>query len=472
MNLSNIPFISGTNCRIVLLAGYLAICMACLPPSAPAVEVAQDGGTYASWPGTWTAIPGLDDPVDLGVSDARIDFVGNTGSGYPCGYIAYDSNFVYFRMRVDEGSIPNNTTYHDSLFVIIDRVGYGTANAPDYGIVWDAKGVTSSHGIELLIPLTTGTTWGGTRLQDLDGSSGQKINPDINREPGYLTDQGYIRTVDSQSTANFGTTTFVDFAVRWNYLSRNSTLAQGQTWRIQFGSIADKNDHNVISADVAGGTNPITAGLDWSDQIFPDTTPFDLATWLYNHPPTAIGFSLTMDQATQLAAFYNSPSGALELGDIRWSLLNETPSDKDSRSYWENIDTAYDNCGYQYKVDDGDFVQNLLTGLVRPGYIMDNSALIELSTVDANLLEDLYDAQSATPLELAGYSWSYFGGSIGGKKYGESWEDPSGNIYFYFNSGLEGTPLGGGGDVPEPSTLLLLLPFIGFGLNKMRAKKH
>jgi hypothetical protein len=29
---------------------------------------------------------------------------------------------------------------------------------------------------------------------------------------------------------------------------------------------------------------------------------------------------------------------------------------------------------------------------------------------------------------------------------------------------------GGSGDVPEPSTLLLLLPFIGFGLRKLRRK--
>jgi len=35
---------------------------------------------------------------------------------------------------------------------------------------------------------------------------------------------------------------------------------------------------------------------------------------------------------------------------------------------------------------------------------------------------------------------------------------------------LDFTGTGGGGDVPEPSTLLLLLPFIGFGLKKLRRK--
>jgi hypothetical protein len=66
--------------------------------------------------------------------------------------------------------------------------------------------------------------------------------------------------------------------------------------------------------------------------------------------------------------------------------------------------------------------------------------------------------------------WNYIAGDLPGQEghiIGDSWEY-EGKYYIYLGSGLEGEPLSGGGDVPEPSTLLLLLPFIGFRLRKMR----
>ena len=58
-------------------------------------------------------------------------------------------------------------------------------------------------------------------MDDVDGSSGQKLAPDFDNSArgGMNGTDGYVRTVDSQSTTNFGSTTFVDFAISCDYLN-------------------------------------------------------------------------------------------------------------------------------------------------------------------------------------------------------------------------------------------------------------
>ena len=116
---------------------------------------------------------------------------------------------------------------------------------------------------------------------DRDGSNSTKTRPDFNTITGHTND-GFVRLVSLQTgPAGANTTTFVDFAVKWSYLtgtynsSAISPLAPGQTWRVQFGSINDGTDHVNINADVAGSatltTTLGTVGA-WSDSINPTAT--------------------------------------------------------------------------------------------------------------------------------------------------------------------------------------------------------
>ncbi|MCU0858687.1 MAG: PEP-CTERM sorting domain-containing protein [Pontiellaceae bacterium] len=221
--------------------------------------VNQYGGSYANWATEWTVLNGLND-ADNGASE-ELDFVGNDLN--PCAYWAANDDYVFFRFRLDVGTA-DTSTFRDSHLLLIDI--NGNLN-PDYGFAWDSKSNDpDAHGLEMLVPDTIGTYWSGTKMDDIDGDSGKKMANDING--GGRTTDGYVRTDDGQSTTTFGTTTFMDFAVSWNYLETYTGLARGQTWNIALGSIANATDHNFITADVAGGANPgspVTSG--WSNPI-------------------------------------------------------------------------------------------------------------------------------------------------------------------------------------------------------------
>lgn len=224
-------------------------------------------GTYNLWPDQqvgleWEALNGLNDPDD-GVAP-ELDFVGD-GSD-PGGYWARDDNYLYLRMRVDVTAATTNT-FRDSHLILIDVVGFtintttgllesgDTPGTPDYGFAWDSKSNDpTAHGLEMQILDTSGPTWKDTKMDDIDGDNGKKLINDINGD-GRTTD-GYVRGTGGQTTTNFGDTTLIDFAVSWAYLSAYTSLTDQQTWNIAFGSISNATDHNVISADVAGGTTP------------------------------------------------------------------------------------------------------------------------------------------------------------------------------------------------------------------------
>jgi hypothetical protein len=216
----------------------------------------QYGGTYDSWPTTWQPIVGLNDPDD-GVQE-QLDFVGDATDGGA--FWAVNGDYMFFRMRVDIGAVPAGT-YHDTVMIIVDKTGDGV---PDYAFSWDTKGAElNQHGMELNIPDVSGTSWSTTKMDDIDGNVAKKIAPpDLN-----TSGDGYLRTVDGQNTGNFGTTTYIEWAVSWDYLSTNTTLGFGQTWRVQFGSISDATDHNFITEDVAGNRNPTDTGLNWSQEF-------------------------------------------------------------------------------------------------------------------------------------------------------------------------------------------------------------
>lgn len=229
------------------------------------------GGVYSNWPTTWTPISSLNDPDD-GLALDHLDFVGDINN--PCVYYNSDSLFLCFRIQVDAGTTVTST-FSDSVFILVDNVNAGVSNRPDYGFAWDSKsGDNSRHGLELMSNSVLGATWGSTRMEDVDGSSGLKIAPP---DFGLSNGDGYMQTTDGQMTANFGSVTYIDFAISWSYLQANTTLNTGQTWRIQIATIDNANDHNLLRYDVAGNSNPDDAGLKWSDAVvIPEPSTFSL----------------------------------------------------------------------------------------------------------------------------------------------------------------------------------------------------
>jgi len=213
-------------------------------------------GSYANWPTNWVALNALNDPDD-GVSP-QLDFVGDTTN--PGAYYAFNSEYVFFRQRVQAG------TFSDSHFVLIDLVGQdyntttktlqsGSDGYPDYGFAWDSRSNDpAKHGLEMMVRSTTATYWNGVNMDDIDLDAGKKLTNDINADS--RTTDGYVRVIDQQSTAAFGNTTFIDYAVKWSYLQTYTGLTSNQSWRVAFASIANATDHNNLTADVSGGANP------------------------------------------------------------------------------------------------------------------------------------------------------------------------------------------------------------------------
>ncbi|WP_372808824.1 hypothetical protein [Pontiella sp.] len=241
-----------------IVSGTVALYIALASPSW--ATVIQHIGNYSEWGTvTWNAIEGLDD-ADDGVAE-QLDFVGDSTSRGA--YWGIDNHYVYFRMRLDVGLDPSFTDAH---LVLFDVVGDAT---PDYAFSWDSKSNdTDGHGLEMSILLSSDGTWGGTKMDDIDGNNAKKGTNDINGD-GRDTD-GYVQTTDGIASDSFGTTTFLDFAVSLSYLSNNvPAMVQNTNWKVQFGSIANATDHNVLSADIAGGQNlgsTITAAS-WSEAI-------------------------------------------------------------------------------------------------------------------------------------------------------------------------------------------------------------
>ncbi len=227
--------------------------------------VVQHIGNYTGWGSvTWNALNGLNDSVDGNAG--QLEFVGNTTT--PGAYWGMDNNYVFFRMRLDVGS---NPSFSDSHFVLIDIMG---DYSPDYAFAWDSKSTDqTAHGLEMLVFDTSDGTWGGTKMDDFDGHGGQKLAKDINGD-GRTTD-GYVQSTDNVGSAGdpFGTTTFLDFAVSLSYLSNYvPALVQNTDWRVQFASIANSTDHNLLSADIAGGQSPSSAitAASWTTVAIPE----------------------------------------------------------------------------------------------------------------------------------------------------------------------------------------------------------
>ena len=285
-----------TLCALALLAWPLS-----------AVSATYDFiGSGLSWPGAgdWVAIDGVNDGDD-GI-DEELDFVGDEDDAG--GYTYRDADYVYFRMRLDVGTIVSSggqATFSDSHLVLIDVVGKkwdanantglpagglvdGELGKADYSFAWDSKSAApTAHGLEMQVPETNGiAAWASTRMDDIDGNNAQKLDNDINGA-GRTTD-GYVQATDNVSTTSFETTTLLDFAVSWSYLETYTDLSQDQTWNVTFGSISNATDHNNIAADVAGGVNPADDNnTGWAPDPLAPAAPAPTSLWLLT-----LGFSI------------------------------------------------------------------------------------------------------------------------------------------------------------------------------------
>lgn len=148
-----------------------SIALAVLGASAVRAATTNAIGTYNSWPSSWKALSGVNDPIDTGIS-AENDIVGDASN--PAGFYASDSNYVYFRMQVYTPTY-STTIFQDAHYVMIDIVGAQLNQAaktlntaaddhlPDYAFAWDSKSNDSTaHGLEMVTrrdSWTQGTLW-------------------------------------------------------------------------------------------------------------------------------------------------------------------------------------------------------------------------------------------------------------------------------------------------------------------------
>ena len=258
----------ATDCFGAFVAGIALSVFAFSVQATTDMWYPSTAATFSGWPTNWVAIPSLNDPKDQTDANARIDFVGDSQN--PGAYWSSDSNYFFIRMRVAVSNV-TSTTFHDAHWIYIDRVDYTNgsvaAGMPDYAIVWDSKSNDpTKHGLELQTGtnISATTYWSQLSLGDIDGNPSQKVSPpDFN-----LSGDGYIRTIDMQPTTNFGYTTYIDFAVKWSFISANTALGTNQTWRFQFGSRNDANDHNFPQDDIAGGFLPSSAiASSWANGV-------------------------------------------------------------------------------------------------------------------------------------------------------------------------------------------------------------
>ena len=335
----NEPCILPSPLNPILRAICLSSCLLWMTTSAFAGTYFMYGGVHTNWPVTWTAIPELNDPDD-GVAE-NMDFVGDVID--PAGYWAKDENYMYFRMRIDAGA-PGSNLLGGSLFIVIDAVGVGVTNGP-LSIAWDSKeNDQTKHGLEMQYSNSVANTWGASRFSDLDGASGNKISPP---DFGVSNGDGYIRMIDGVGTTSFGTTTFVDIAAKWSYLQANTMLNTGQTWKIQFGSCQNANDHNLLDTDVGANSTPSTTPKVWVDME--NTTHVDISDFaVIEVTVQMVKWSTASEQRSAGFYLYRLTSGRWE--QVNAHLIPAQGSDEMGADYSIVDPAAIPGTTYTYKL--------------------------------------------------------------------------------------------------------------------------
>lgn len=277
---------------ISMLLFGLAFIFTAQPVTAAVVE--HYGGSYGSWPadGVWVAIPTLND-IDDGLADPQYEIVGN--NTYPAVYHYSNGTYKFFRVRVQwPNAVVAGTTFKGTIGIYFD---WDRDNTLENAVIWDTAGSpATAHGMELQVTGTEGATWATTKCEDADGVGNDKTAPpDFSLAGG----DGYLRTVDGVATTDFGTTTFVDFAINCTYLAAQTDMeCTGQTWNIMAGVIDKANDHNFISGDVAGGT--LIQARFWSSSI---PAAIDLLSFNAQREENGVGLYWTTGSEIACGAF-------------------------------------------------------------------------------------------------------------------------------------------------------------------------
>jgi len=351
-------FKSSKRMRSCFLSGTIAVVlgMATAGGLFGAVHTVAHFGDYSliTWPSSWTAIQSLNDGA---IGSSHLDFVGDSTN--PGVYFANDGTYLFFRVRVNySGDVTaaqvapfNNGT----IFIFINMTN-GSGDYPDYAFAWDMQSNDpSKHGLEMMMFNTSTTTgWNGFDMKDVDNQSGQKIAPPDFAYGATKTD-GFIRTIDHQATTNFGDTVFIDFAVKCSYLTSLGTtygpaINCTSTWYIQFGSMANKNDHNKIDYDVAGGKAP-------SDTItWPTGTAVELVAFTGAEAGGAVGLHWETASETDNAGFHVWRADGFDTGYSRLTtdLIPAMGTATQGAKYSFEDAAVAEGCTYFYKLEDVD----------------------------------------------------------------------------------------------------------------------
>ena len=233
------------------------------------------GGSTITWPGdsSWQAIGSEAEGLD-GL-DTKIDFVSSSAD--PGIYTYSDSTYLYYRVRLAYTGTVDGTTFRDIHWIMVD---VQNDMNPDFAFSWDSlSNNNSTHGLEMQVfNWTSGYTsqrqFNNVEFNDVDGDTTQKLTSGSLGAGGIAYDintggQGYVRCVSGVTPSGGGTfawgnstCTFIDIAVRWDYLAGDVDLPQkpsGYTWGVQVGSRLNNTDHGYITGDVGRGMGTSTA---------------------------------------------------------------------------------------------------------------------------------------------------------------------------------------------------------------------
>ncbi len=196
---------------------------------------------------------------------------------------------------------------------------------------------------------------------------------------------------------------------------------------------------------VDSGTNNVTT---YYYQVVPlDQWSHITMTWDGTTDANGMKLYLNGALADQKASAYASISG---WDNFRFGLATEFYGGRmDDAAVWDRALDGYE-AGAIYELGVEKF--EALSAAVE-----EDSFDLDYSTEELQQLAEVYAAQGTGTID--GVTWSYIGdatlpGEPAGAAVGDSWTYGD-NYYIKLGSGLEGTPVGG--EVPEPSTLLLVL---------------
>ncbi len=221
-------------------------------------------------PSGWVPLPGMNDvPNDKGTTGnlhtvpSHLDLVGTGEGDLAGGFYGFDTDYIYFRMRLEDPALSTSWQYGNELFIFIDRPGYwsvGTAEqeyAPDFALRLTPTQINAVYAGSLdlvyLDPSPAQHKWfwlGEPRQESISDFEFRIINgvPSAWADGADPNNPDYVAQPDS----------FVDLAISWDKLrvASEGGLDYQQSWHINYGT-NDPNDdpkpHQMMYSDLGAG---------------------------------------------------------------------------------------------------------------------------------------------------------------------------------------------------------------------------